>query len=184
MGSPAPRGGLQTLGKGGRIETLAGWAWRTERGGASGAGNLSFEGLPMPSLARGIATSRDPLSLLCPTEAAVVPRAQATPMPAREATEPTSRVSVLSGASVLERGRRDAPEDKKGRALLLPRTGQLTVLQLFLSIRVGRARAHTLLSNLRRCPQWIPAPANPVSSCFFLPYVPRTSLDALQEPVT
>ena len=44
---------------------------------------------------------------------------------------------------------------------------------LFLSIRVGRARAHTLLANLRRCPQWIPTPANPVSSLF--PSCPRSS---------
>ena len=83
MGSPAPRRGLQTLGRGGRIETRAGWAWRTERDGCRRSGQPSFEGLLMPSLPGEKPRAGTSLSLLCPTEAAVVPRAQATPVPAR-----------------------------------------------------------------------------------------------------
>lgn len=85
LGSPAPRGGLRTLGRGGRIETRAGWARRTGRDGRQRSGKPSFEGRPMPSLPGEKPRVGAPLSLLCPTEAAAVPRTtrEATPAPAR-----------------------------------------------------------------------------------------------------
>lgn len=96
LGSPAPRRGLQTLGRGGRIETRAGWAWRTERDGCLRSGQPSFEGLPMPTLP-GESHEPGPPSLFCAPrrrQSYHVPRRH--PCQLGEATAPTPRASVVS----------------------------------------------------------------------------------------
>lgn len=134
--------------------------------GACGAGNLLSRVSPCPRCP-GKATSRDPpLSSVphgggsrttCPDDTrASSGKPQRLLRGHRWCPEPLSWREVDGTPPRIRKGGRASP------AL----NWAIDCTWLFLSIRVGRARAHTLLSSLRRCPPWMPTPANPVSSLF------------------